>query len=366
MIKKNHVTLIALSLLLLISARSYSTGINKIVRTQVGNMEQSADTLLQEGLAGSFFGKQGDWFILAGGANFPNGKPWEGGTKTFSKEIFVFSESNNQFQSLNVSNKLPFGVAEGAYVSTPKGLLCMGGQTPDGLSNKAMLLNYNGQDVSVEMFPDLPVAIKNATASIIDNRVYLLGGQTAEGQSGTNFLLLDLSNLDKGWQSLPNFPIDVSAATMSAKQDGEEISLFVFGGRALGEGNITNFYSSVYKYKPSKDEWTIKNDIRLSETTPIHLSMAVSAPIGATHIALIGGDDGQVFHQVERAINRGDIASRDSLWINHSGFNDKILLYNTVTDSWCELDNPRKNPVAVASVVSDGKQIYISGGEIRP
>ena len=366
MIKKNHVALFVLSLLLLLSARSYSAGINQIVRTQVWNMEQSADSLLQEGLAGSFFGKQGDWFILAGGANFPNGKPWEGGTKIFSDEIFVFSESDNQFQPIAVSNKLPFGVAEGAYVSTTKGLLCLGGQTNDGLSNKAILLNYNGTDVAVEIYPNLPVALKNATASIIGNRVYLLGGQTADGQSGNQFLLLDLSNLAKGWQSLPNFPIAVSAATMSAQQDGEEISLFVFGGRAIGKGNLTNFYSSVYNYKPSKNEWTTKNDIRLDKTTPIQLSMAVSAPIGATHIALIGGDDGQVFHQVERAINSGDIASRDSLWINHSGFNDKILLYNTVTDTWFELENPHKDPVAVASVVSDGKQIYISGGEIRP
>lgn len=366
MIKKNHVALLALSLLLLLSTRSYSAGINQIVRTQVWNMEQSADTLLQEGLAGSFFGKQGDWFILAGGANFPNGKPWEGGAKTFSNEIFVFSESNNQFQPVTVSAKLPFGVAEGAYVSNAKGLLCLGGQTSDGLSNKAMLLNYNGTDVVVEMYPDLPVAIKNATASIIGNRVYLLGGQSSDGQSGNQFLMLDLTNLAKGWQSLPNFPIAVSAATMSAQQDGEEISLFVFGGRAIGQGNLTNFYSSVFQYKPSKNEWTTKNDIRLSETTPIQLSMAVSAPIGATHIALIGGDDGQVFHQVERAINRGDIASRDSLWINHSGFNDKILLYNTVTDTWFELDNPRKASVAVSSVVSDGKQIYMSGGETRP
>ncbi len=366
MIKKNHVALLALSLLLLFSVRSYSEGINQIVRTQVWNMEQSADTLLQEGLAGSFFGKQGDWFILAGGANFPNGKPWEGGVKTFSNEIFVFSESNNQFQPVAVSNKLPFGLAEGAYVSTTKGLLCLGGQTSDGISNKAMLLNYNGQDVVVEMYPDLPVAVRNATAAIISNRVYLLGGQTSDGQSGNQFLMLDLNRLDQGWQSLPNLPIAVSAATMSAQQDGEEISLFVFGGRAIGQGNLTNFYSSVYKYKPSKNEWTTKNDIRLHETTPIQLSMAVSASIGATHIALIGGDNGQVFHQVEKAINRGDIASRDSLWINHTGFNDKILLYNTVTDTWFELDNPRKNPVAVSSVVSDGKQIYISGGEIRP
>lgn len=366
MIKKNYVSFVALFMLLLLTSNSYSSGINKIVRTQMWNMEQSTNTLLQEGLAGSFFGKQGDWFILAGGANFPHGKPWEGGAKTFSKEIFVFSESNNQFQLILASDNLPIGVAEGAYASTSKGVLCIGGQTPDGLSNNVLLLNYNGKDVTVETYPELPFAVKNATAAIVSNRVYLLGGQKEDGESTNQFLMLDLNSLDKGWQSMPNFPVAVSAATMSAQQDGEEISLFVFGGRAIGDDNLTNFYSSVYNYRTSKNEWTTRSDIRLDETTLIELSMAVSAPIGATHIALVGGDNGQIFNQVERAINQNNVAARDSLWINHTGFNDKILLYNTVTDTWFELDNPRKTPVAVSSIVSDGKQIYIAGGEIRP
>ena len=366
MIKKNYVSFVALFMLLLLTSNSYSSGINKIVRTQMWNMEQSTNTLLQEGLAGSFFGKQGDWFILAGGANFPHGKPWEGGAKTFSKEIFVFSESNNQFQLITASDNLPIGVAEGAYTSTSKGMLCIGGQTPYGLSSSVLLLNYNGKDVTVETYPELPFAVKNATAAIVNNRVYLLGGQKEDGESTNQFLMLDLNSLDKGWQSMPNFPVAVSAATMSAQQDGEEISLFVFGGRAIGDDNLTNFYSSVYNYRTSKNEWTTRSDIRLDETTLIELSMAVSAPIGATHIALVGGDNGQIFNQVERAINQNNVAARDSLWINHTGFNDKILLYNTVTDTWFELDNPRKTPVAVSSIVSDGKQIYIAGGEIRP
>ena len=211
--EKTFALFITLFVLLSFSTIVHSTGINKIVRTQVWNMDQATDTLLQEGLAGSFFGKQGDFFILAGGANFPFGKPWEGGPKTFSNEIFIFSESNNQFQPITVSSKLPFGMAEGAYVSTSKGLLCMGGQTADGISGKALLLNYNGQDVAVEMYPDLPVAVKNATAAIIANHIYLLGGQTKDGQSNNQFIMLDLSSLDKGWKSLPSFPIPVSAAT---------------------------------------------------------------------------------------------------------------------------------------------------------
>lgn len=364
--KKNFKSHIVLFMVLLLSSGSYASGINKLMQTHLWNMEQYADSLLQEGLAGSFFGKQGDWFILAGGANFPHGKPWEGGTKTFSNNIFVFTETNNQFELVFTSDNLPYPVAEGAYASTPQGVLSIGGQTSDGLSNKTFMLNYNGQEVKVDAYPDLPLALKNSAATYINNKVYLLGGQKKDGTSVNLFLMLDLTNINSGWQSLPDFPVPVSAATMSAQQDGDEISLFVFGGRAMGSDNLTNFYSSVYNFKPSKGEWIPKNDIRIDESTSIRLSMAVSAPIGASHIALIGGDDGQVFNQVESAINQNDTATRDSLWINHAGFNDKILLYNTVTDSWFELDNPQKASVAVSSIVSDGKQVYIAGGEVSP
>ena len=169
MIKKNPLSLFILLLLLQVSVHANSSGTNRITATQVWDMKQIDDPLLNEGLAGSFFGKQGNWFLLAGGANFPHGKPWEGREKAFSNEVFIFSENNNQFESITVSKKLPFGVAEGAYVSTSKGMLCIGGQTSDGISNKVFLLNYNGEDVAVEMYPHLPNAIKNATAAIVNN-----------------------------------------------------------------------------------------------------------------------------------------------------------------------------------------------------
>ena len=259
---KSFAPFIILLLLLLLSIDSYSTGINQIERKQVWTMKQATESSLQEGLSGSFFGKQDDWFILAGGSNFPNGKPWEGGTKTFSDKIFIFSEnSNNQFQLINTSKKLPFALAEGAYVSTPKGLLCIGGETPNGLSKQVFLINYDGQEISILMLPELPLAVRNATATIVNSDVYLLGGQKEDGKSVKQFLKLDLNNLNKQWQSLTDFPVPVSAASMSAQQDGEEISLFAFGGRSLSSSNITTFYSTVYNYKLSKGKWTAKKNI---------------------------------------------------------------------------------------------------------
>ena len=343
----------------------FAKGINSITFNEVWSMEQTADPLLKEGLAGSFFGKQGDWLMMGGGANFPNGKPWEGGAKEFANQLFIFSQKGGQLELVNQS-QLPFAVAEGAYVSTSRGVISIGGQNGEGVLNRVALHSYDGATLDVTMLPDLPVAVRGATAAAINNTVYLLGGQTAEGHSVNQFLKLELNHMDRGWQALPGFPLPVSGASMAAQQDGEEISLFVFGGRALGEDGMTEFYSSIYNYKPSRGSWSFVNDIRLEDGVPMKLSMAGAAPMGATHIALVGGDNGEVFAQVEAAMMAGDVELRDNLWVNHSGFNDKVLFYNTITDTWFGVDYELGTPVAVTSVVSDGEDIYVAGGEVTP
>src|SRR5690554_697990 len=67
--------------------------INKFHQSNIFSMETLEDSTLTEGLAGSFFGKQGNHFILAGGSSFPAGKPWEGGKKHFSDQLFLFRQN---------------------------------------------------------------------------------------------------------------------------------------------------------------------------------------------------------------------------------------------------------------------------------
>ena len=42
------------------------------------------------GLAGMFAGMHENQLIAAGGANFPDAPPWQGGTKIWHDEIFLF------------------------------------------------------------------------------------------------------------------------------------------------------------------------------------------------------------------------------------------------------------------------------------
>ncbi|MBK5196317.1 MAG: hypothetical protein JJE08_09900, partial [Proteiniphilum sp.] len=101
--------------------------INRFHQTNIFSMEMMEDSTLTEGMAGSFFGKQGNHFIMAGGSAFPFGKPWEGGKKHFSDQVFLFLQnSKGNLEIIYSGNDLPRPLAEGASATLPQGLLCMG------------------------------------------------------------------------------------------------------------------------------------------------------------------------------------------------------------------------------------------------
>ncbi len=319
-----------------------------------------------EGLAGVFAGVHNNMLLVAGGTAFPEGKPWENGAKYFSDVVLVNERKGDGIQLLNAASKLPVVLGEGASVALPQGVLCIGGQSPETLSNKVFLLSWNGTSMDISEFPALPVAVKSPAATAIGNTVYVVGGESENGATN-QFLALDVNNISRGWQTLPDFPLPVSGAAAVAQMDGQEVSLHVFGGRAKKEGEgTTTFYPYVFRFRPSEGKWEKKKDME------IPLAVASVASIGASHIVVVGGDSGETFNQVERAIHamqNGDENARqlrDSLWINHSGFRSKMKIYNTVTDVWFDAGKWEGTPVAVAPAVVWKGVVVVPGGEIRP
>ncbi|OJV37572.1 MAG: hypothetical protein BGO33_01610 [Bacteroidia bacterium 43-41] len=369
--KKFHFIHLFICVEFFISAASFSAradNFNTLHQINLFSMKTLEDTGLHEGLAGAFFGKQGNWFIMAGGSSFPGEKPWQNGIKHLSDQVFVFEQlPGGQFNIVYQGNDLPIPLAEGSYATLPNGLLCVGGLTPDGITRKSWLLSYSGSGIRVTEYPSLPLPVKNSTATAIGSKIYLIGGELADGTSSGQFLALDITNPAKGWEELPNFPVPVSGAAIASQQDGEEVSLFSFGGRAkLTAGAATTFYTSVYHFRPSSNRWVKKGDIRRDDGASVPLAMATASSVGGSHVLLYGGDTGNIFNQVENALSTGDTSKRDSLWMTHTGFNNKILVYNTITDAWFEAGETSNPPVAVTANVSDGKNVYIAGGEIRP
>ena len=58
----------------------------------------------KEGFAGAFAGVSHGSLIVAGGANFPDKKPWDGGKKIWYDTVFVLERPDGEWK---VAGKLP-------------------------------------------------------------------------------------------------------------------------------------------------------------------------------------------------------------------------------------------------------------------
>ena len=76
------------------------------------------------GLAGPFVGVAGDTLVVAGGANFPEAAPWDGGAKVWHDRVFVLPEPNGKWIEAGC---LPSPLAYGVTVSWRDRMILIGG-----------------------------------------------------------------------------------------------------------------------------------------------------------------------------------------------------------------------------------------------
>src|SRR5688572_19133828 len=77
------------------------------------------------GFAGAFAGTSNGALIIAGGANFPNRPPWEGGQKVWHDRIFVLPKRDGRWMEL--PERLPHPLGYGVSVSTGPLVFNIGG-----------------------------------------------------------------------------------------------------------------------------------------------------------------------------------------------------------------------------------------------
>ena len=78
------------------------------------------------GVSAPFTGISNGMLLVAGGCNFPDKPVTEGGAKKYYSDIFALDLSNPASGWKKAGN-LPFPVAYGATVTTPDGIICIGG-----------------------------------------------------------------------------------------------------------------------------------------------------------------------------------------------------------------------------------------------
>lgn len=330
------------------------------------------------GFAGPVNGVSNNVLIIAGGANFSNGMPWDGGKKYYSDEIHILQRNGDKFfWNKKLKSTLPEPIAYCGNTATNAGIVYAGGENGTGISKKSWLLKWNKEKESVdaEPLPDLPLALTNVALTHIDNVMYAAGGDEAKNSS-VGFFKLDLNNKNPHWETLPDLPIALANVTLIAQAGKDEKNIYLIGGRTKTASGISELHHTTFVFDLNNNEWEKCADISDGKNTT-YLSAAAGVAVGKNYILMIGGDNGKVFHRIEEDIaqiaqaktpeeKEKLTAEKNNLNIHHKGFDRSLLLYNTISDAWMKIGEYPFPAQVTATAVKWRNDIVISNGEIKP
>jgi SSS family transporter len=206
-----------------------------------------------------------------------------------------------------------------------------------------------------------------------------------DARATKNFWALDLSKKiegkDFGWQELAAWPGQARIQAVAvAQSDGVTDCFYLFSGRNIQPGRVTEILTDAYSYNPHTNKWKLLADVAPKAEAARCVMAGAGIASGANHILVFGGDAGSTFlereqlgRQIERAKQSADSVRVETLTKklyqmleNQPGFSNDILAYHTITDTWVKLGKfPSDSPVATVAVDWDGSFI-IPGGDIRP
>jgi len=298
-----------------------------------------------EGFASAFAGVSHDALLIAGGANFPGKRPWEGGSKVWYDEVFVLPEPQGAWIA---AGKLPRPVAYGVSLTTSLGIVCAGGGDAKEHFRSVFLLNWDGKKLHTQNLPDLPTPLAFGSGVVAGEKIFLVGGLSKPDatNAAAAFWMLDLSKITDGWHELPSWP---GAPRMLAQVGAIGETLYVCGGVALEAGSdgkaVRSYLKDAFAYA-SKTGWR-----RLADMP--HGVAAAPSPMPVSskgELLVISGDDGSRAHLIGP---------------NHPGFLQEILVYDSASDRWRKMPDAPISRATAPTTVWRGAWI-VANGERKP
>jgi N-acetylneuraminate epimerase len=298
----------------------------------------------KEGFACSFAGVSHGALLVAGGANFPGKKPWEGGTKVWYDTVFVLENPGAKWK---VAGKLIRPLGYGACVTYGNEVICMGGSDSERHYADVFRLEWRNGSLVTTSLPRLPRPIANCCGALVGDVLYVAGGlEKPDSQETTKgFWQIDLRAVSPPWREIENLP---GSGRMLAVAAGFEDAFWLIGGVDLSAGtdglSQRRYLTDAYLYD-ARSGWQ-----RIADLPYSVVAAPSPAPVDKTGFYLLGGDDGI------QSANPPD---------KHRGFRNSALLYNQTSKRWTQAGTIAA-PRATLPCVFWNNSWVLPGGEVRP
>ncbi|MCH2183728.1 MAG: sodium:solute symporter [Mariniblastus sp.] len=371
------------------------------------------------GLAGPIVGVHEDRLVVAGGANFaePDDPLLWSKPKLYHDRLFSLvpdQETSSGYRWQDEPGvRLPCPVGYSSVVSTPYGVLSIGGENAEGPLDRVFLIRQRegvGQggaswEIIDRAIPDLPLPATAGGAALVGDYVYVVAGKVeqSDGTRGASRIVwrLKLDHLADVHDSTTNGPVGAwePVATwpsggpermfplVSSQHDGFGERLYVVGGRYVGEpSNLTPFMVTPGEKEASRlqflrDVWVFDPgrfesksfDPKTGEyggpecwrrlaDAPVPMSAGTIAPVGPSHLLVPTYASGDILQKQLKWTFRGRNKVED---FEHPGFPGQPFLYHTLTDTWVATGPSTAGQVTTPAVVWDDT-IFLISGEVRP
>jgi SSS family transporter len=320
----------------------------------------------REGFAGVFSGvvsENGeDFLVVAGGANFPDGRPWEDGKKIYYNDIYVLPlKEGGEWRKAEA--KLPQPVGYGMSASLDEGSCWfMGGKNDSECLSESYRVKVEKGKVIVGKALSLPGPLAEGVAAVVDGRLIVGSGTNGDETIREFYAMKD----EAEWEVL-GWP-EGARGRMYAVGGVKGGTFYFFGGRDNADSEEEkedrifglDFLKEAWELNVASGKWRRLAD--MPEARSAAPSMAVRS--GASSLLMLGGVP--VPFLAEQVAARPEINGQG---MEHPGFPNSILAYNTVTDRWSEAGSlPTEGsfpPVTTPVVFWNGK-VIIPTGEIKP
>lgn len=330
------------------------------------NEAPSAEAGIDVGVSAAFVGVADGCVLRAGGCNFPENPMAPDSKKKYYDGIYVLVQNEEGSISTEKIGALPSPMAYGCAITTPRGLVVVGGTTPSESLSETYMVNVTDSGyVKMSHLPSLPFKADNNAGTYCEGKVYLAGGNV-DGQPSNVLYCLDLNDVDKGWLPLAPFPGNPRVQpVMAAGKDAKGNSrLYMWGGFA---GKSADWEASLetdgLAYDIKKKKWSRVNAPVDGEGNEVSTGGGVALTLPDGKIAVIGGVNKDIFLEALRN-QAPDYLSHPAEWYR---FNDLIFIFDPATEKWSIADRNQSaaRAGAGAAVAPDGTVLLV-GGEIKP